>query len=206
MKRNLLLLAAALGFASASYAQTSYGLKAGVNFPKISITGDNGGSINGKASTNFYITGYADVNIAHNLSIQPGLSLQGKGSKGATFGSGEEEVQDDSKMSLMYLEVPVNFVYYIPAGSGNVFLGAGPYAAYGLSAKFSEDGASESGSFDDSGLNAFDGGLNFLGGYKLANGFLFNAGYGLGLANMAKEVEGFSVKNRVLSVGIGFQF
>lgn len=205
MKRNLLLLAAALGFATASYAQTSYGVKAGVTFPKLVASG-SGITINAKPSTSFYLTGYVDAPIAQNLSIQPGISLQGKGSKGIELGSGDDIVEIDSKTSLMYIEVPVNFVYYIPAGAGNVFLGAGPYAAFGVSVKEEFDGESESGSFKDAGLNAFDAGLNFLGGYKLSNGFLINAGYGLGLTNIVKDIEGGSVKNKVFSVGVGFQF
>ncbi|WP_294347757.1 hypothetical protein [uncultured Sphingobacterium sp.] len=56
-------------------------------------------------------------------------------------------------------------------------------------------------------MQRFDAGLNLLGGYKLTNGFLINAGYGLGLTNMAKKsVNGVSVKNRVFSVGVGYQF
>jgi len=206
MKNLLFLLASVLGFTVTSYAQTSYGIKTGVTFPKITATWD-GGSLTGKAGTNFFLTGYADINIAPNLSIQPGLSLQGKGTKAFSLGL-DEEFQDDDKISLMYLELPVNFVYYIPAGSGNLFLGAGPYVGYGLSAKFSNEDESESGSFDKFNLSAFDAGLNFLGGYKLSNGFLINAGYGLGLTNMVNDTEGVdgALKNRVFSVGVGFQF
>ncbi|MBD1430782.1 MULTISPECIES: hypothetical protein [Sphingobacterium] len=39
MKRHLLLFAVAIGFASASYGQTSYGVKAGVNLPAIKFSG-----------------------------------------------------------------------------------------------------------------------------------------------------------------------
>ncbi|MDQ1149168.1 hypothetical protein [Sphingobacterium zeae] len=62
-------------------------------------------------------------------------------------------------------------------------------------------------SCDENGVQRFDAGLNLLGGYKLTNGFLINAGYGLGLTNIAKEsFDGESVKNRVFSVGVGYQF
>lgn len=206
MKKSFLLLAAALGFATVSYAQTSYGLKAGVTFAKLSASG---GSItyNSDAATGFYLTGYADVAVASNFSFQPGISLQNKGGK---FKGGEFIDLGDANsatMNLMYIEVPLNFVYNIPAGSGNVFLGAGPYGAYGVSVKAKSGNISESGSFDEADLKGFDAGLNLLGGYKLANGFLINAGYGLGLMNIAKDTDGEgSLKNKVFSVGIGFQF
>lgn len=206
MKKSLLLLAVAIGFASASYGQTSYGLKAGVTFPKF-VAKSGSISSSSKASTSFYLTGYMDSRVANNLSIQPGISLQGKGGKGyddSSLGNAE------AKIDLMYIEVPVNFVYYIPAGSGDVFLGAGPYVGFGLSAKGtlknSSGSISESSSFKDAGFNVFDGGLNFLAGYKLSQGFLLNGGYSLGLANIAKDSGGATVKNRVFSVGIGYQF
>ena len=59
---------------------------------------------------------------------------------------------------------------------------------------------------DENGVQHFDAGLNLLGGYKLTNGFLINAGYGLGLTNMYKDIEGVTSKNRVFSVGVGYQF
>lgn len=87
----------------------------------------------------------------------------------------------------MYIEVPVNLVYSIPTGnSGNIFLGAGPYAGFGIHGKAKQGNVSESGSFSDADLKTFDAGLNFLGGYKFINGFLINGGYGLGLTNIAK--------------------
>lgn len=207
MKKNLLLLAAALGIATASYAQTSYGLKGGVTFPKLSLTGGSM-SYTSDAATGFYLTGYADVPVASNFSFQPGISLQNKGGKFTTDEYIDFETDATSgTVNLMYIEVPLNFVYNIPAGPGNVFLGAGPYAAYGVSVKAKTGSLSESGTFNEMDLNAFDAGVNFLGGYRLSNGFLINAGYGLGLANMLKDVEGdVAMKNKVFSVGIGFQF
>lgn len=207
MKRNLLLLAAVLGFASASYAQTSYGLKAGVTFPKLVASG-GGLSYTSDAATAFYLTGYADVPVASNFSFQPGISLQNKGGKFTTDEIVDLETgEDNATLNLMYIEVPLNFVYYISAGSGSVFLGAGPYAAYGASVKAKSGNISETGSFDEANFKGFDAGLNVLGGYKLANGFLINAGYGLGLTNIAKDMGGEgSLKNKVFSVGIGFQF
>ncbi|RKE42685.1 porin family protein [Sphingobacterium detergens] len=193
MKRKLLSIAAALCFIAGAKAQTSYGIKAGLNFPKYTFSGD-GGSISSDASTSFYVTGFVDAPIANNFSIQPGLSLQGKGGK-----------SQGEKTDLMYLEIPVNFVYYVPAGSGNLFLGAGPYAGYALSGKAKANGVSVDIEFGDNGMKRFDAGLNFLGGYKLSNGFLINGGYGLGLVDLA-GLDGASLKNRVFSVGVGYQF
>lgn len=200
MKKILLSLGAAILLAAGAQAQTGWGLKAGLNFPKTSLSGGRG-SYDTKSSTNFYVTGYASIPTATNFAIQPGLSLQGKGGK-------IEEGNTEFKTNLMYLEVPVNAVYYIPAGyTGSVFIGAGPYLGLGLSGKEKVNGKSTDIDFGskDGELERFDWGFNFLLGYKLNNGFLINGGYGLGLGNLS-NVNGLKMKNKVFSLGVGFEF
>jgi len=233
MKRYLLLFAAAIGFASTSSAQTSYGIKAGINLPTIKFSGP-GLSYNSKSLTGFHLTGYADFKLLPNLSIQPGLSLQNKGGKinfydllqavdfskvEGDFDFGGQDINLDDleeaeilkdiepSLSLMYIEVPVNFVYTIPLGSGDVLLGSGPYFAYGVSTQSKLMDYKENQSFDEAGLRSFDAGINLIVGYKLANGFLINATYGFGLLNTSKESDSkYTNKNRLLSFGIGYQF
>lgn len=203
MKRTLLSLAATICLVAGAKAQTSYGVKAGLNFAKYKVSGGNM-SYSSDAATSFYVTGYADLPVSNNLSVQPGISLQGKG---GTVGSGDFGTSQDVKDDLMYIEVPVNFVYSIPTGNtGNIFLGAGPYAGLGIRAKSTQGNLSESGSFGDAGLKSFNAGLNFLTGFKFANGFLINGGYDLGLTNILKDYEHVSAKTRGFSVGVGFQF
>ncbi|MGJ1386573.1 porin family protein [Sphingobacterium spiritivorum] len=196
MKKILLSLGAAFLLAAGAQAQVSYGIKAGLNLPKIAFSDNNGST---STSTNFYLTGYADLPVAPSFSIQPGLSLQGKGGKWG------EVNNTDVTTNLMYLEVPVNAVYYIPAGSGNVFIGAGPYAAYGISGKTKVGDIKEDVKWGDNGYKRFDAGINTMLGYKLSNGFLINGGYSFGLTDMSGSGNG-SAKNRVLSFGVGFQF
>lgn len=210
MKKQLLFFAALFFIAGGLKAQVSYGVKAGLNFPKLnaSAAGVSGSASTGSL-TSFYVSGYVDAPIASNFSFQPGLSLQGKGGK---LDYDAIELEDEvilnagaAKANLMYVEIPLNFVYYVPAGdAGKVFVGAGPYAGFGVSTKTKFAGKSSSDSFKDAGLKAFDAGLNFLVGFKLNNGFLINGGYGLGLTDIDKNKDA-NMKNRVFSVGIGFQ-
>ncbi len=210
MKKILLSLGVAVLLAAGAQAQVSYGVKAGVNLPKQLAKFSGGGaniSTSSKTTTSFYVSGYASIPAAENFAIQPGLSLQGKG--------GKSEVEGQKMTSnILSLDIPVNAVYYIPTGnSGSVFLGAGPYLGFHLSAKDKIDGKSfdtSIGSGDDDGLKLLDYGLNFQLGYKLNNGFLINGGYGLGLANLVNDpgLPGISIKgyNRIFSFGIGFEF
>lgn len=200
-----LLLSAAILFGSlGAFAQggLGYGLRAGVNIPKYSI--GNGST---QSNTGFFVTGYLDAPVSPYFSIQPGLSLQNKG------GKWEPTSSIETKESVMSLDIPVNLVAKLPTGgSGNFFVGAGPYVGFGLSGKRKGDvlnGAVQGdrdinfGSNENDDLKRTDFGINFLAGYQLTNGFQINAGYGLGLTNLA-PAPGDEAKNRVWSIGIGF--
>ncbi len=210
MKKVLLTLGVAMSLAGAAQAQVSYGLRAGVNLAKISNLGDNQSN-----NTSFHVTGYADLPVAPNFSIQPGLSLQGKGTK---YDIGSESTGLTATRNTMSLEIPVNAVYYIPTGyTGSIFLGAGPYVGMNLSGRdrFSARGAGFEVpgdtdidfSGDNKSMNRLDAGVNFLAGYRFNGGLLINAGYGLGLTNMIPNtINNNTNANRVLSFGVGFQF
>lgn len=235
MKKNLLSLGVAVLLAATASAQISYGVKVGVNTGKITNLGKDiyEGVLEDYESTltSVFITGYADVPIVTNFSVQPGVSLQGKGAKFAGSGG---NFDGSLVRNLLFVEIPVNAVYSIPTGSvGSAFVGAGPYAAYAISARdeasktytrFLDRQASAKlkRSGEEKAVNAFDAGLNFLAGFKTAGGFLINANYGWGLLNLnpgTRVVEdpdaeepnfiiekGSPWNTRVLSFGIGLQF
>ena len=213
MKKLLLSFGAVVLLAAGAQAQTSYGLKAGVNLGKYSNQTEEAKDYQ-KNNVSFYVSGFADIPVAPQFSIQPGVSLQGKGAKYEATG---DNVSGTSSTNTMSVEIPVNAVYYIPAGTGNVFLGAGPYVGFNISGKTKAEGAlgGVEGSVDrdlkfsgdNKDMNLIDAGVNFLGGYKFGNGLLINAGYGLGLSNLSpSDNSDNKFSNRVLSFGLGFQF
>lgn len=204
--KKLILSATAVLFTLGAFAQTGigYGLKAGVNLPNYKYSSSNS-TLDTKSSTNFHITGYMDAPISNSLSIQPGISLQGKGAK---FNLGPVGTYTQN---TMWIEVPVNAVAkFHTGGAGNFFLGAGPYAAFGISGKNSYDSSFGEAETDfkfgkDEQQKAFDAGVNFLAGYQLSSGLTLGAGYGLGLADIAPNVSGSIKQNsRVLSFSVGF--
>lgn len=217
--RKLLLttltLAVAGHFAFAQDSPVKFGVKAGVNLPTISLTGDEVDSEDKdalKSSLSFYVGATADFFISPIFSIQPGLTLSGKGYKM----SGEFEGDSfEATNNVMYLEIPVNAVARFAAGSGNVFVGAGPYYGFALSGKTkweeSFDGETESGKEDIEFGNGAgetkrgDFGANLLAGYELSSGFNIHVGYGLGLSNLSNDDDA-KLNNRVFSIGVGFSF
>lgn len=184
-----------------------YGIKAGVNFAKVAVSGEGAEDWEEglKAQTSFQIGGYADIALGSSFSIQPGLTLSGKGFK--------QEVEGYKfSRNVMYLEIPVNAVYKI----GGLYFGAGPYAGLALSGKDKDEEEGEDteeeklkfGSDDEDDMKGTDFGVNLLAGYQLSNGVNFGLNYGLGLSNLANTPDGsdFKVTNRVFSVTVGFSF
>jgi len=213
-----------------TFAQTKIGVKAGVTFPTMSSSStaeifDGPPEYQFKSNVSFYIGGTIDFAITQKFAIQPGLTLVGKGGKTEVYESNFEPnnlsvFQGTYKLSTMYLEIPVNAVFNFDLGPGKIFFGAGPYYAIAISGKIKKNGTAiqgnssatttisssrdvEFGSSKD--YRRGDFGLNFLAGYQLKNGFNIHAGYGFGLSSI--DNDGFdesSLKNCVLSVGIGF--
>lgn len=225
MKKVLLLtLVAFLGFnVNAQQKQSEntvkIGFKAGVNLPEFNVSGSESGEFNPKFNTSFYVGGIIDLQVGRTFTFQPGLILGGKGVKFENSGSG---YSSSDKISLMYLEVPVNFVANFAAGSGKFFVGAGPYYSLAISGKIKSDASftnggitvSESsnedvkfGKNEDDDLKRGDFGLNFLAGYGLKNGLNLHAGYGLGLRSISNEDSSLiKFRNNVISIGLGYTF
>ncbi|MCR8558757.1 outer membrane beta-barrel protein [Mucilaginibacter sp. BJC16-A38] len=118
------------------------------------------------------------------------------------------------KTKLNYLEVPVNFIYKVPAGVGKMFFGAGPYIGYGLSGNASVtsnvDGQTATQNQDvkfgngDGEIKNPDFGFNVLAGYELPMGVILNAGYGQSFAG-SSNTSG-KVKNQGFQFSVGYFF
>ena len=209
MKKTLLLLCLT-SFISFSYAQSlNFGIKAGVNFSKLSASA-SGVTLTSSTSTGFHIGGVVDIGF-ESWSLQPGILYS---TKGGTYGSAADG--GTAKLTLNYIEVPVNILYNIPVGVGKIFVGGGPYFGYGISGTGTTTGAfTSTGSGTESQNLTFgsgpndtknpDYGVNFLGGIRFEKGFAVSVGYGLGLGNLSNDSSG-SIKNNVISVSAGYFF
>jgi hypothetical protein len=216
--KKIFLVAFALVIGGATIAQTTtsssvksrFGLKGGLSLPKYKYVNNDANTSNEtETTTNFHLTGYADVPVSNLFSIQPGISLQGKGAK--YFDNGTTQVEDN----ILAIEVPVNLLANLPAGPGHLFIGGGPYAGFNVSGQREviSGTTSESklsiGNNSGDDLKALDFGVNFLAGYQLNSGLNFGAGYGLGLTNLrptSTSATNVEQNNRVLSFSIGYAF
>jgi hypothetical protein len=182
--------------------------------------------------TGFHVGALAEFNI-YPVSIQTGLEYTVKGSNGTeynsqTFGSGATAYTTSSSLTstekLNYYEIPLNILYNIPINkTEKVFVGGGPYIAFGSSGKYSNSGTSispdpETGintvtplsesqaiAFGSSGdVQTTDYGINAIAGFSYKNRLLFSLGYGFGLANIA--TSGVKTTNNVMKVSLGYSF
>lgn len=206
MKKLLFSLALAILSFSAFAQIPDLGIKGGINLAKISGSDGSGGTSTSGTLTTFSVGAFLDFK-GEVLSVQTGLYYTGKGSK-----SNEQISSSSSSLNLRYLQVPVDFVFKVPAVIGKVYVGAGPYAAYGISAKVK---TSTSGSTsattdlsfgnDGSQIKRMDYGLQGVAGFQFNSGFLIGLNYDLGLANIAND-SSIKSKNQVLGASIGFTF
>lgn len=208
MKKVLLSMTLVCFISVVTCAQTRFGVTAGVvvasqktKVESLSVSTD------GKVGLTIGVL--ADVAVAENFIFQPGLNFTQKGMKLKFTGM-------EGTATLNYLELPLNFLYNAPAGSGKFFAGLGPVLGFGLSGKgksteagepeVSEDikfGSNE----DEDDYKPFEVAGNLLAGYEFSNGLFVAANYNMGLTNIAVDAsDDYSTKNRYFGFKVGFKF
>lgn len=215
MKKLLLSLLLA-GSSMVAFAQLpTFGIKGGANFSTLHISLDGSNiSVNSGTLTTFNAGVFVDFKFG-SVSLQPALNLSGKGGKfGGTFSDTEDSniEQGDGRFNLIYLQLPVNLVYHVPVVVGDIYFGAGPYVAKGISGKVKgsdSDGNSISEDIkfgDDGDIKSMEYGANAIAGIKFKTGLLFNVNYDLGLSNIAPNADGGKLKTRVFGISVGYAF
>ena len=183
-----------------------------MNFAKYKESAE-GVSLSSGTLTTFNVGVFADFKLPSNFSIQPAVNYTGKGGQFSASDNGAKAV---TKLQLYYLQVPVNAVYHVPVLVGDIYFGAGPYIAKGLSGKIkstADDGQGNKssatmdikfGTGDGDEIKPMQYGADIIVGFKLKNGLLINANYDLGLSNDAPHAGTGTNKSKVFGVSVGF--
>lgn len=196
----------------------TFGIKAGATFSKFSLSNNSETHYIASSFTSFYVGSIVDVPLFSMLSIQPGLLLIGKGSN--TQLPFAPPVSIDIQLSPFYLEIPMNLIAKRELGPGILFAGGGPYFSFGVDGKIKKSNVDQSGisqteknasiqfgSDASNDLKKTDFGLNVLLGYQLSNGVNIHGGYSFGLVNINPDDNSpLSLKNSVISIGLGYSF
>lgn len=217
MKPKYFLLAAAAALSLSASAQqmtvnagrTTFGLRAGVNLQNINGKDAAGNNLENSLNTGFHAGVNAEIPVGTGSYLQPGVLYS---TKGAEWSNG-------IKTTLNYVEIPVNFIYKPILGTGNMVLGFGPYAAFGLGGKAKYPNGNEGDiSFDEEFNTAentyeqfkgFDAGANVLAGYEFANRVSVQLNAQLGLVDINPERSGNDQtrwRNTGFGLSLGYRF
>lgn len=181
MKKMFLLIVLA-GSCAVSKAQISYGAKAGLN---VSNVGGSDAEDN-KAKAGVYLGGFVGIPVAERISINPELVFSLQGSK---------YDDDDAKLNLSYLNIPVLARYTAQSG---FFAETGPQLGFLMSAKMKGDG--ESGNVKEF-FKKTDLSWALGIGYLSQSNIGVNARFNFGLSKLDEGGEA-KVFNRVVQVGL----
>ena len=203
--KNLIFASLALGLISITGIQAqektaSYGFKGGLNFSNLYTDNVDDNNV----LTGFNAGLYAKFPISKGIAIQPEISYT---TKGAELVYNNAFVKGVAKFNVNYIEVPVLLVMNI---TDNFNLHVGPYAAYMVSGKTSNDSnlISTQRELDTKDFNKFDAGL--AGGLGIDLDVVnFGVRYNYGLTKIAKQSNtsfiSSDAKNSVLSVYVGLR-
>lgn len=216
MKTKALLFAfatTALALSTKAQETTTFGVRAGVNFQNINGEDENGDDLDFKLKTGFHVGVNAEIPVAPDFYVQPGVLFSTKGAKSDI---------DDSKVKLSYIEVPINFLYKPMLGNGKLLLGIGPYVAFAVRGKFSDaDGDDTDIEFEKEVtftqasikpyLRRFDAGGNLLVGYEFSNKFSAQLNAQLGMVKINPEItddpdDDTKWKNTGFGISLGYRF
>jgi opacity protein-like surface antigen len=188
MKKAILLFVCAVSLAVASQAQDiKFGAKAGLNLA--SLSGEDADEA--KMKIGFHVGGLVQIPLADQLLLQPELVYSAQGAK--------DEDDDDNKLNLGYINVPVLAKYQSTSG----FFGeTGPQIGILLAAKSKFEGGSTDVKDD---MKKIDFSWAFGIGYQTASNVGVNVRYNLGLSKIYDEGEA-KVKNSVFQIGVFYIF
>lgn len=211
-----------------SNGQVKWGLQAGVNLSNIVMVDEAGQQYDTKSIPRVQLGLTVDIPLVADLYVQPAALYSGKGFKhNDSWFAGES---NELLVAASYVEVPVVLLYKPRLGIGNLLVGAGPYAAYGVNGKWQSETDVTIGDIviENHGDVIFrndvmdgefgsylygkplDYGANVLIGYEFANTFAAQLNAQWGLSNLQPTIDGAKrdgkVKNTGFSISLGYKF
>lgn len=209
---KLVFMVLILAMATETQAQ-KIGIKAGLNLSNMLMKDDDGTySDEFKMNPGYHVGVIAEFGTG-NLLFQPGLLLSTKGFK---LSEDIEGYGFESKMNLMYLDIPLLLKTYYAIQTVRIFGEIGPYLGMGLSGKTKYESTIAGQTTTEEGDVNFGSDADNDDFKRLDYGFMIGAGleiqalqisimYAMGLANISAYTdEGAAVNNRVVSISVAY--
>ena len=169
-----------------------------------------------KSSFSFFGGVVAAIPVSKNIIFKPQLQYIAKGWR--IEHDRVNRPHYNTKLVSHWIELPLNFVYTVPAKNGRFFIGLGPYVSCAISGKINDSREGhdktiefkKNDSFDSTvTANRIDVGANIIGGYEFRNGLFISLNYSRGFIdfrNDTNEAKNPQNKNIVVGLGIGYMF
>lgn len=211
MMRKMMLLSTAGLLSLGVFAQskkysvgtTTFGITGGVNWNNINGKTSTGDKLENKVKTGFNGGVNVEFPVSNGFYLQPGVEYRQKGA----------ELSNGNKLTLSYVDIPVNFIYKPALGRGSMLLGFGPYVGFGIDGKMkSPNGTERKVNFDNSyslseaediQFKKLDAGANFMIGYEFKSKLSAALKAQLGLVDINPDTNIPGDKTRYRNTGFG---
>ena len=200
MKKGILTISILTLCLMSSKAQTSFGLKTGVNFSSLSTEAKG---VKSGTTTGFYIGGFSDISMSSKWTLHPELLYSNQGGKfveklAKNTNKNVKNKPTEIRVKNHYILVPILVQYSI---TDNFKIGAGPQFGYSIS--------SSSKSSKDKNSTKLKNHLNMGAVADLtlntSDNFGFNLRYFRGFSDVDVAKNNVS-RNSAVSLGINYKF
>jgi len=186
---------------SLTYSQEiRWGLQGGLNLSG-GIARETGVVIKGNPALGYALGVLADVPLANpKWSIRPVFAFQHEASNADIF-------DDNTFIRVNYFNLAADAIYHPDFANKRWVFGLGPWLAYGLSGKYTQQGYTYKINFGSSDLNDahhFDLGLEALAGYQLKPDMMLTAKLDWGFKDVSAQSDFVTIYTR--SFGVNFVY
>jgi hypothetical protein len=200
MKKILLFFLVCAGAGLAEAQDIRWGVQGGLNLSG-GIAKETGVTIKGNPALGYALGVVADIPLPNpKWSIRPALSFQHEASVAEIFG-------DNTHIRVNYFNLPIDLIYHPDFVEKRWVFGAGPWFAYGLSGKYTQDGYTWSirfGSSETNDAHRLDFGLGAMAGYQLKPDMMLTAKFDFGLKDVSAQPDFVTIYTR--SFGVNFVY
>ena len=226
MKIKSILVSIAVLISAVSMAQgnSSFGIRAGINFQNINGKDNDGNKLENTLTTGFNAGINGELPVGADFYLQPGVLFSIKGAKLKNYGYMGRVMNGTLKLS--YVEIPINLIYKPVLGNGRMLLGFGPYIAFGIggegevtnpspttdyNVEYKKDATTADITSTPFYYKPMDAGANILVGYEFGSNLSFQLNSQLGLSKINSKLNGSHTgeaahRNTGFGLSIGYRF
>ena len=209
LQAKSILLIVSVSFIFCNYAMNAQnilgGIKVEANMSNFLLSDMDG--IESKLGFGVSVGGYTKIRFTECFGIQPEILLHYKTSTiEATKSNNETDYQ------YFGVEIPIYAIGQTAIGTGNGFIGIGPYIGFGIDARYKSDGVDDLELYKEydkqkSTMQRFDFGAGIMLGYEFNNRLQIQASYKIGFINtLNANKDNSSMLNQTIGLGLGYRF